>query len=146
MSQTTTPSGADALNRDALAELINSHMTSVYHCTRVWEAWSYGTMSESDFKPADESSLAGEIADEILSTAVAALIARNAELEAERDALRHDWRQLNRSVTAERKLNYDALSARIAEHDALAGENKALREALKSVSDLDPRDTSEGFN
>jgi len=120
MAETTTPSGADVPDRDAFAELINSHMTGVYHCTRVWEAWNYGTMSESDFIPAGESSLAGEIADEILSTAVAALIAR----EAEQDKL-----------IAE--ITNAAADAAIKHRDivvALAAENKALREIPEQIA------------
>lgn len=35
-------------------------------CTRVWEAWSYGTMGEEDFEDADETELPDEIADAVL--------------------------------------------------------------------------------
>lgn len=28
--------------------------SEVMHCTRVWSAWAYGTMSEDDFVPASE--------------------------------------------------------------------------------------------
>ena len=31
---------------------IQKSLIETYHCTRVWEAWSYGTMSEDDFEPA----------------------------------------------------------------------------------------------
>lgn len=34
------------LTREALAEIVRSHLTSTYHCTRVWEAWHVGTMTE----------------------------------------------------------------------------------------------------
>lgn len=48
--------------KDALAEAL----TSVYVCGRVWEAWQYGTMSESDFQPAAEC-------DEVLDSLVEAV-------------------------------------------------------------------------
>lgn len=53
--------------REALAEIVRSHLTSTYHCTRVWEAWSVGTMTEDDFEPASESGMAEDIADAILA-------------------------------------------------------------------------------
>ena len=54
--------------RQALIDMLNEqHMTAVYHCLRVWEAWSVGTMSEDDFQPASESEMAAEIVDAILS-------------------------------------------------------------------------------
>ena len=53
--------------REALAEIVRSHLTSTYHCTRVWEAWHVGTMTEDDFEPASESDMAEEIADAILA-------------------------------------------------------------------------------
>ncbi len=55
--------------RDSLIDIVDErHLTSVYHCTRVWSAWGVGTMSEADFEPANESTLAGEIVDSILSS------------------------------------------------------------------------------
>lgn len=53
--------------REALAEIVRSHLTSTYHCTRVWEAWHVGTMTEDDFEPASESDMAEDIADAILA-------------------------------------------------------------------------------
>ena len=53
--------------REALAEIVRLHLTSTYHCTRVWEAWHVGTMTEDDFEPASESDMAEEIADAILA-------------------------------------------------------------------------------
>lgn len=35
-------------------------------CTRVWEAWSYGTMGEDDFEDASESEMPDEIAQAVL--------------------------------------------------------------------------------
>lgn len=38
--------------RDAIAEAIGS---DIYWCSRVWEAWSAGTMAPDDFVPVAES-------------------------------------------------------------------------------------------
>lgn len=53
--------------RETLAEIVRSHLTSTYHCVRVWEAWHVGTMTEDDFEPASESDMAEDIADAILA-------------------------------------------------------------------------------
>ena len=53
--------------REVLAEIVRSHLTSTYHCTRVWTAWHVGTMTEDDFEPASESDMAEDIADAILA-------------------------------------------------------------------------------
>jgi hypothetical protein len=57
----------EPLTRETLAEIVRSHLTSTYHCVRVWEAWHVGTMTEDDFEPASESDMAEEIADAILA-------------------------------------------------------------------------------
>jgi hypothetical protein len=52
--------------REAVAEAVGD----AYDCTRVWSAWSYGTMGEDDFVPvADQADRIAEIAD----AAIAAL-------------------------------------------------------------------------
>ena len=55
--------------RDPLAELLATEIPDdIFACNRVWEAWSYGTMSQDDFTPAnEESGLIAEIADAILA-------------------------------------------------------------------------------
>ena len=53
--------------RDAIADAIGG---DTYDCTRVWSAWSYGTMAEDDFVPViDQAERIAEIAD----AAIAAL-------------------------------------------------------------------------
>lgn len=54
-------------DREALADLIAEHLRGTYHCTRVWNAWNVGTMSQEDFEPIDESDTPGEIADAIIA-------------------------------------------------------------------------------
>lgn len=53
--------------REALLEAIGSELVGVYDCTRVWEAWSVGTMSQNDFVPIDER------LDEIVDTVMAVI-------------------------------------------------------------------------
>lgn len=54
------------IDKDEIADIVRAHLTSIYCCTRVWSAWSHGTMSEEDFVPADEIEMADEIAEAIL--------------------------------------------------------------------------------
>lgn len=39
--------------RDELVEAVAECCGDMYWCQRVWSAWSYGTMSQDDFVPAD---------------------------------------------------------------------------------------------
>ena len=55
------------LDKDALAEKINETLGGLLHCTRTWQAWRAGTMTENDFHSVDESELAHEIADVVLA-------------------------------------------------------------------------------
>ena len=57
--------------KDALADIIAAGLRGTYHCTRVWSAWSYGTMGQDDFSPADESDTPAELADAILAALAA---------------------------------------------------------------------------
>lgn len=57
--QPVTPSA------ESISDIVREHLNSVYICTRVWEAWHVGTMTQDDFDPADESMLADEIAADI---------------------------------------------------------------------------------
>ena len=52
---------------DALTDKIAAMLSGTYHCTRVWNAWNVGTMSEDDFCPVDDSDTPREIAEEVLS-------------------------------------------------------------------------------
>lgn len=60
-SDTEIPS----LTTDRIANIVRDHLTAVYSCTRVWSAWSYGTMGQDDFVEASETELAEEIAEAI---------------------------------------------------------------------------------
>lgn len=63
---TSAPAPKVVIGRDALVDLIAEHLSGTYHCTRVWSAWSYGTMGPDDFEDVGESSTPEEIADAIL--------------------------------------------------------------------------------
>ena len=45
---------ADDFTKSRLREEARLILFDLYSCARVWEAWGYGTMSQSDFVPADE--------------------------------------------------------------------------------------------
>ena len=57
----------NAIGRDALIDAITQGLHGTWHCTRVWEAWHVGTMSQDDFEPVDESETPTEIADAVLA-------------------------------------------------------------------------------
>lgn len=56
-----------APDRQALIDVIAQGLSGTWHCTRVWEAWSVGTMSQDDFEPVEESDTPGELADAVLA-------------------------------------------------------------------------------
>jgi hypothetical protein len=41
------------IDENQLFKILSSWLNGEYYCTRVWEAWSYGTMTEEDFVPID---------------------------------------------------------------------------------------------
>ena len=50
--------------RESVIEAIAEALGNAYDCTRVWSAWSYGTMSQDDFSlVAEDRSRLEEIAD-----------------------------------------------------------------------------------
>lgn len=58
---------ANAALREKLIDLIAEHLSGTHHCTRVWEAWNVGTMSQDDFEDVGESDTPAELADAILA-------------------------------------------------------------------------------
>jgi len=61
------PSQAGELSKEELTDLIAAGLGGTYHCTRVWSAWSFGTMSQDDFEPVDESDTPAEIVDAVIA-------------------------------------------------------------------------------
>lgn len=55
-----------------IADIVREHLVGAYQCTRAWEAWTVGTMSQDDFYAAEEGSLAEDIAASIMSALVQA--------------------------------------------------------------------------
>jgi hypothetical protein len=60
----------ESLSRSALVEIICQHTSLTYHCTRTWQAWGFGTMTQDDFEEVNESDLPDELADAILAKIV----------------------------------------------------------------------------
>ena len=77
-------SGQEPVKVEQIADLVRTHLTSIYACTRVWEAWQVGTMTEDDFVPASEIGTA----DEIAAAIVAILSTRPAPAQHSTDASR----------------------------------------------------------
>ncbi|WP_431509786.1 hypothetical protein [Variovorax sp. DAIF25] len=65
--------------RDRLVDLLATHLSGTYHCTRVWSAWHVGTMSEDDFEDVGESDTPTEIADAILAALTPPAVAAPAQ-------------------------------------------------------------------
>ena len=60
------------INQEELTQLIAEHLSGTLHCTRVWSAWSVGTMGESDFEDVADSDTPGELATAILAAMLVA--------------------------------------------------------------------------
>ena len=58
---------AELPDRQELIDVITRGLHDTYHCTRVWEAWNVGTMTEEDFGPVGDSDTPAELADAVLS-------------------------------------------------------------------------------
>lgn len=72
---------------DELVEkFLADHFYGVYHCTRVWEGWNVGTMTQDDFEPAGESDMPRELAQEAVDFVLDRL-ASSVPLPADRAAL-----------------------------------------------------------
>jgi len=52
----------EAVDVERIADTVRDNLGDIFACTRVWEAWQVGTMTQDDFTPADETELADEIA------------------------------------------------------------------------------------
>jgi hypothetical protein len=50
--------------REKIIKVLGPELYGAYDCIRVWEAWSYGTMSQDDFVPVEDR--LGEIAESLL--------------------------------------------------------------------------------
>lgn len=66
----SAPVPADEQMREAVRDAVAGALTGLYHCGRVWSAWSVGTMGEDDFSPAEEDD---DIIENITSAAIDAM-------------------------------------------------------------------------
>lgn len=48
-----------------IIEVLKNHLDDALFCTRVWEAWSYGTMTEDDFENITDEDIEN-VADDII--------------------------------------------------------------------------------
>lgn len=55
--------------RESVQEAVETALDAgdAMQCTRVWSAWSHGTMSEDDFVYASDGDLGAEITDAVLN-------------------------------------------------------------------------------
>jgi hypothetical protein len=55
--------------KERLKDTLRDQLRDALYCTRVWDAWSVGTMSEDDFEClADSDEYVNQLADSILLT------------------------------------------------------------------------------
>ena len=67
MEQVETKVDVLAVSKEVVAETVAEQLRGTWHCNRVWEAWSIGTMGRNDFSPVDESDTPYDVADAILA-------------------------------------------------------------------------------
>ncbi|GAG68898.1 unnamed protein product [marine sediment metagenome] len=51
--------------KEHIENILTSNLVDSYFCTRVWDAWQCGTMTEEDFKEVNESESIADIVDEL---------------------------------------------------------------------------------
>ena len=52
----------EPVTAERIADTVRDYLGDIFECTRVWEAWQVGTMTQNDFTPADETELSDDIA------------------------------------------------------------------------------------
>lgn len=79
--QTSTPDAPapDLALREKIADHLKAEFGDTYDCTRVWEAWSVGTMTDEDFEPVTDR------LDSIVLDLMTIIERHAAALRAERD-------------------------------------------------------------
>lgn len=119
------PAAQATLTTERIAEIVRDHLDGIYCCTRVWEAWSVGTMSEDDFVPAAEIEMADEIAAALIAAGIGT--AKPAQPEDENEVLRQKVKTLAREAWAWSK-------ACEAESMKLTAVRKAIADAFLPMS------------
>jgi|GEM_PF-3156032 len=76
-------SSDDNQMRESIHDAIAAALGDAYDCTRVWSAWSYGTMGEDDFSLiTDDSDRMAELTDAVLAAIAAPVAAAPVDLHA----------------------------------------------------------------
>lgn len=55
------------VSMESIKDVISQHLTSLYVCKRVWEAWAVGTMGKEDFTPVEETEFSADLAASLFS-------------------------------------------------------------------------------
>ena len=111
---------------DKLTDLVNSSLCGLYWCDRVWSAWSYGTMTEDDFYPAEDDD---NIGPELISNILAAHNSEIESLREDRDGYKKLSDELSEDIDeADKKI--EALEAQIKQ------KNEAIESALWKLKAL----------
>jgi len=123
------PSAAEPVSVETLTDAIAQGLSGTYHCLRVWEAWSYGTMSQDDFAPVDESETPREIAEAVLALYAAPPAPQPSQLEADAAnllfALHDAWPYVHDRCTINSKL--ERIRALMQKHGDFAGLHDPLK-------------------
>lgn len=53
----------ELIEASKVRQFLESQLSDAYYCTRVWEAWGVGTMSEDDFEPVDVGDIMSALMD-----------------------------------------------------------------------------------
>lgn len=54
-----------AEQQEELVDAASNALSDLHYCDRDWRAWNYGTMTKSDFHPANEGDIPSEVAAEM---------------------------------------------------------------------------------
>ena len=73
--------------RDAALSILND----TYYCTRVWEAWQFGTMSEDDFVALDNYDEKINETIEIITNLISSLSTKSQSLSIGQENMNKEW-------------------------------------------------------
>lgn len=77
------PQGPDLIDRPAAREALSEALSGALDCTRVWDAWRVGTMTQDDFiEIASDDARLDEIIDAVAGPLVSEITALRAEIAA----------------------------------------------------------------
>lgn len=95
---------------DKAHDILERH-SDLYCCTRVWEAWSVGTMTEDDFVPANnDTDIVADLAQELFA-AVPALTLSDDVLLKLINWLRHNDKPFSHLIEMQKKYKQEVISS-----------------------------------